>query len=85
MAVHFSGRLDNETYYKKLVETYITACPDLKNQVQLQKAQEKWNQFKNSSEDYDKLLVSLKAVAAKRKSTQLQWWTNVSSTKSRKG
>ena len=77
--------MNNETRYKKLVETYKTAYPDLKNQVQLQKAQEKWNQVKNSSEDYDKLLVSLKAVAAKRKSTQLQWWTNVPSTKSRKG
>ena len=77
--------MDNETHYKKLVETYTTAYPDLKNQVQLQKAQEKWNQVKNSSEDYGKLLVSLKAVPAKRNSTQLQWWTNVPSTKSRKG
>ena len=59
--------MDNETRYKKLVETYKTAYPDLKNQVQLQKAQEKWNQVKNFSEDYDKLLVSLKPVAAKRK------------------
>ena len=59
--------MDNETCYKKLVETYKTAYPDLKNQVQLQKAQEKWNQVKNFSEDYDKLLVSLKAVAAKPK------------------
>ena len=75
---------NNETRYKKLLEVYKTAHPDLTKQVLFKKAQEEWNRVKGSPEDYENLLISLKARAAKRKSVQLEWWTKASSTKSRK-
>ena len=76
---------NNETRYKKPLEVYKTAHPDLTKQVLFKKAQEEWNRVKGSPEDYENLLISLKARAAKRKSVQLEWWTKASSTKSRKG
>ena len=76
---------NNETCYKKLLEVYKTAHPDLTKQVLFKKAQEEWNRVKGSPEDYENLLTSLKARAARRKSAQLEWWTKASSTKSRKG
>ena len=77
--------MNNENRYKKLLEAYKAACPDFKKQIEFQQTQRKWNQVKDSVEDYDKLLVSLNASAAKRRSAQLQWWMNTSSTKSAKG
>ena len=75
----------NENCYKKLLEAYKAAYPDLKNQTQFQQAQRKWKQVKDSVEDYDKLLVSLNARAAKLRSSQLQWLMKISSTKSAEG
>ena len=76
---------NNETHYKKLLEVQKTAHPDLTNLVLFKKAQEKWNRVKGSPENYENLLISLKARPAKRKSVQLEWWTKASSAKSRKG
>lgn len=75
----------NENCYKKLLEAYKAAYPDLKNHTQFQQAQWKWKQVKDFVEDYDKLLVSLNARAAKLRSAQLQWLMKTSSTKSAEG
>ena len=76
---------NNETRYKKLLEVYKTAHSDLAKQVVFKKARKEWNRVKGSPEDYESLLNSLKARAAKRKSVKLKWPTKASSTKSRKG
>ena len=65
---------NNETHYKKLLEVYKTAHPDLTKQVLFKKTQEEWNRVKGSPEDYKNLL----------KFVQLEWWTKASWTKSRK-
>ena len=62
----------NETRYKKLSEVYKTAHPDLTKQGLFKKVQEEWNRVKGSPEDYENLLISLKARAAERKSVQLE-------------
>lgn len=71
--------MDKEKRYKKLVEIYQAAYPDLKKQVQYQNAQREWKQVKDSPDEYDKLVVSLSAKAAKRKSTSLQRWVKATS------
>ena len=75
---------NNENRYK-LLEAYERVYPGWKKQIQFQQAQRKWNQFKDYVEDYDKLLVSSNARAAKRRSAQLQWWMKTFLTKSPKG
>ena len=59
---------NNETHFKKLLEVYKTAHPDLTKQVLFKKAQEEWNRVKDSPEDYENLLISLKARAANNES-----------------
>lgn len=60
--------------YKKLVGICRVVYPDLKKQIQYKNAQTEWNHVKESPENYEKLMVSLKAKAVKHKSDKLQWW-----------
>ena len=71
----------NQSRYKKLVEAYQAAFPDMKKQIQYQQVQKEWKQVKDSPKNYEKLMVSLRTKAAKRKSSQLQWWVRATSMK----
>ena len=57
---------NNETRNKKLLEAYKTAHPDLRNQVLFKKAQGEWDRVKGSPQNYENLLISLKARPAKQ-------------------
>ena len=72
-------KMENEKRYKKIVQLYQTAYPDLKPQTQYQNAQKEWHRVKHSSDDYDKLVKSLSAKAAQQKSTNLQRWLKFTS------
>ena len=64
----------NQSRYKKLVKAYHAAFSDIKKQTQYQQARNEWKQMKDSSKEYEKLMVSLRVKAEKQKSSQLQWW-----------
>ena len=65
--------MNNEKQYKDLLEIYQKAHPDIVKHKQFTSAQAEWNQLKNSSNDYERTLLNLKAKAARVKSATISW------------
>ena len=66
--------MNNEKRYQDLLEIYQKAHPDIVKQKQFTGAQAEWNRVKNSSDDYERTLLNLKAKAARVKSATISWW-----------
>ena len=66
--------MNNEKQYKDLLEIYQKAHPDIVKHKQFTGAQAEWNRVKNSSDDYERTLLNLKAKAARVKSATISWW-----------
>ena len=59
--MHARNGKDNR--YKKLMEIYQAAYPNLKKKIQYKNAQAEWNDVKESPENFEKLMVSIKTKA----------------------
>ena len=69
----------NTKRYNDLVSAYKKAYHDLKNALQVQKAQILWNDVKNDSKKYEDTLVDLQKKIQRRQSKQLSFWSNLQS------
>ena len=69
----------NRKRYNDLVSAYKKTCPDLKNALQVQKAQILWNDVKNDSKKYEDTLVDLQKKIQRRQSKQLSFQSNLQS------
>ena len=66
--------MNNEKRYKDLLEIYQKAPTDIVKHKQFTGTPAEWNRVKNSSDDYERTLLNLKAKAARVKSDTISWW-----------
>ena len=66
--------MNNEKRYKDPLEIYQKAHPDIVKHKQFTGVQAEWNRAKNSSDDYERTLLNLKAKVARVKSATISWW-----------